>query len=292
MLLGHPVTITSNLPVWDTEDVHRHCDKTSVTAGSPASSDLFKVAQEKPKQNCVGWYNCQQFCKNGSPGFHKHCLGCCKASHPSQEENCTLKKDHSPHNLGSLFFSFGLLRDYSLSHMPWHHSWIGTDTPNKPESLQHPLFPSLLPSCIGAVETFHGVFQSSEIPSAHLFPLQCLMWHSLEQWCRLKGQHVAIGDFSPFPKQLSCFTSFTQSGMNQRSLQARAWKYKEGKRFYWPWWINLIPGCEWALKTHRLKSSNVYTNVFPKQLMAHCTNPTRHIKSILSSTPALSRQWI
>lgn len=147
MLLGHPVTITSNLPVWDT-DVHRHCDKTSVTAGSPASSDLFKVAQEKPKQNCVGWYNCQQFCKNGSPGFHKHCLGCCKASHPSQEENCTLKKDHSPHNLGSLFFSFGLLRDYSLSHMPWHHSWIGTDTPNKPESLQHPLSISITSSLL------------------------------------------------------------------------------------------------------------------------------------------------
>lgn len=30
--------------------------------------------------------------------------------------------------------------------------------------------------------------------------------------------------------------------------------------------------------------------LFPKQLMEHCTNPTRHIKSILSSTPALSRQ--
>lgn len=176
MLLGYLVIITSNLPVWNTEDVHKHCEKTSVAAGSPASSDLFRVAQEKPKQNCVGWYNCKRVCISGSPSFHKHCLGCCKASHPSQEENCTLREDHSPHNLGSLFFSFGLLRDYSLSHILHTIAKLGqTHQTDQNLSNTRYLFPTHLPSCTGAFETFQGVFQSSEILLAHLFPLQCLM---------------------------------------------------------------------------------------------------------------------
>lgn len=97
-------------------------EKTSFTPGWPASLDLFRVAQEKSKQNCVGWYNCQQVCKSGNSDFHKHCCGCCKAAHPSQEENCSLREGHSPHNLGGPFFSFGLLRDFSLRHMPSHYS--------------------------------------------------------------------------------------------------------------------------------------------------------------------------
>lgn len=95
--------------------------------------------KKKPKQNCMDWSNCQWVYESGSPGFHKHCLGCCKASHSSQDENCTLREGHSPYNLGSFFFSFGLLRDYSLSHMLSHCSWIGTNTPKRPEFLQYSL---------------------------------------------------------------------------------------------------------------------------------------------------------
>lgn len=102
----------------------------------------------KKSQNRIVWVGttASNFAKMGALVFIS--IGCCKASHPSQEENCTLKKDHSPHNLGSLFFSFELLRDYSLSHMPSHYSWIGTDTPNKPESLQHPLSISITSSLL------------------------------------------------------------------------------------------------------------------------------------------------
>lgn len=219
MLLGLLATTASNLSCLDTKDLYSHCPINHLSWQDHLLHQTLCSGTRKAQTKLwVSVWLLTSFV-NGIPVFHRPWLPAMFLTLPKRKPILWFERKIAVLiSWAALCLILRLLRKYSLIIMPQSYSWTGTDPPNKPEYLQHPV-------CISSTSSL--LWWSSWDISGHLphqwnsisTPLPTAVLHSrhiqcLEHWWRLKSQYVVIGDFAPFPEQLSCLTSFTQSDTN------------------------------------------------------------------------------